>query len=121
MPARPLPKQLPLLERQTIVTGGEIVKRTLVAEENHLTIDLATQLQTPGDLAHFFANFFAADKDLAFTVFTTNTDTALTDALDHHIAIGIINKIARAKEVFNRGVNVVSESGLRDQGESGEK
>ena len=56
-------------------TGGEIIKRPLVAEENHLAVDLATQLQTVSDLAHFgFANFFAADEDLTLTVGATDAD-----------------------------------------------
>ena len=39
-------------------TRSEIIKRLLVAEENHLAADLATQLQTLSDLAHFgFAKF----------------------------------------------------------------
>lgn len=77
-------------------TVGEIIKRPLVAEENHLAVDLATQLQTVSDLAHFgFADFFAADEDLPLTVGATDADTALTDAREHGIAVGVINEIAR--------------------------
>ena len=55
--------------------------------------------------------FVATDKDLALTMGTTNTDTALADAREHRIAVGVINKVARARatEVFNRGVDVVSD------------
>ena len=100
-------------------TGGEIIKRPLVAEENHLAVDLATQLQTASDLAHFgFADFFAADEDLTLTVGATDADTALTDAREHGIAVGVINEIARtgATEVLDRRVDVVSQSGLCRQG-----
>ena len=79
-------------------TVGEIIKRPLVAEENHLAVDLAIQLQTASDLAHFgFADFFAADEDLTLTVGATDadTDTALTDARERGIAGGVINEIAR--------------------------
>ena len=96
-------------------TGGEIIKRPLVAEENHLAVDLATQLQTVSDLAHFdSANFFAADEDLTLTVGATDADTALTDARERGIAGGVINEIARtgAMEVLDRRVDVVSQRGL---------
>ena len=96
-------------------TGGEIIKRPLVAEENHLAVYLATQLQTVRDLAHFgFASFFAADEDLTLTVGATDADTALTDAREHGIAVGVINEIARtgATDVLDRRVDVVSQSGL---------
>ena len=100
-------------------TEGEIIKRPLDAEENHLAVDLATQVRTAGDLAHFgFADFFAADEDLSLTVGATDADTALTDAREHGIALGVINEIARtsATEVLDRRVDVVSQSGLRRQG-----
>ena len=96
-------------------TVGEIIKRPLVAEENHLAVDLATQLQTVSDLAHFgFADFFAADEDLTLTVGATDADTALTDARERGIAGGVINEIARtgAMEALDRRVDVVSQRGL---------
>ena len=62
-------------------TEGEIIQRPLVAEEDHLAVDLATQVRTVGDLAHFgLADFSAADEDLTLTVGATDADTALTDA-----------------------------------------
>ena len=58
-------------------TGGEIIKRPLVAEENHLAVDLATQLQTVSDLAHFgFADFFAAKA--------TNVNSEIYKVLKRH-------------------------------------
>ena len=92
-------------------TVGEIIKRPLVAEENHLAVDLAIQLQTASDLAHFG---FAADEDLTLTVGATDADTALTDARERGIAGGVINEIARtgAMEVLDRRVDVVSQRGL---------
>ena len=96
-------------------TVGEIIKRPLVAEENHLAVDLAIQLRTASDLAHFgFADFFAADEDLTLTVGATDADTALTDARERGIAGGVINEIARtgAMEVLDRRVDVVSQRGL---------
>ena len=79
--------------------------------KNHLAVDLATQLQTVSDLAHFgFADFFTADEDLTLTVGATHANTALTDAQEHGIAVGVINEIARtgATEVLDRRVDVVS-------------
>ena len=96
-------------------TEGEIIKRPLVAEENHLAVDLATQVRTSGDLAHFgFADFFAADEDLTLTVGATDAYTALTDAREHGIAVRVTNEIARtgATEVLDRRVDVVSQGGL---------
>ncbi len=79
--------------------------------KNHLAVDLATQLQTESDLAHFgFADFFNADEDLTLTVGATNANTAHTDAREHGIAAGVINEITRtgATEVLDRRVDVVS-------------
>ena len=105
-------------------TRSEIIKRLLVAEENHLAADLATQLQTLSDLAHFgFANFLAADEDLTLTVGATDADTALTDAREHGIAVGVTNEIARtgATEVLDRRVDVVSQGGLCREGNDGKR
>ena len=58
-------------------TVGEIIKRPLVAEENHLAVDLAIQLQTASDLAHFgFADFFAAKA--------TNVNSEINKVLMRH-------------------------------------
>ena len=101
-------------------TEGEIIQRPLVAEEDHLAVDLATHVRTVGDLAHFgFADFFNADEDLTLTVGATNSNTAHTDAREHGIAVGVTNEIARtgATEVLDRRVDVVSESGLGEERE----
>ena len=91
-------------------TEGEIIKRPLVAEENHLAVDLATQVRTSGDLAHFgFADFFAADEDLTLTVGATDADTALTDAREHGIAVGVTNEMpAPARRKFSIAVSTSS-------------
>ena len=80
---------------------------------------LATQLPAAGDLAHFgFADFCATEKDPALTVGAANTDNGLAEAGECRIAVRTINEVARTRtsKVVNRRVDVVSQSGLRDQG-----
>lgn len=88
--------------------------------KNHLAVNLATRLQAVGDLTHLgFADFFAAAKDLAFTVGAANTGATLANAREYRIAIGIVDEVARTRtaEVFDRRVDVVSESGLGEERE----
>ena len=84
-------------------------------------MNLATQLQAVGDLTHLgFADFFATAKDLAFTVGAANTGATLADAREYRMAIGIVDEVARTRtaEVFDRRVDVVSESGLGEEREN---
>ena len=96
------------------VTRGEILEGALVAEKNHLAIDLATQLQAVGDLVHLgLADALATHVDLTLAVRTTNSDATFTNAGKHRIALGVINKIsgARAAEVIDRCADIVSQRG----------
>ena len=87
--------------------------------KNYLAVNLATQLQAAGDLTDSgFADIFATSKDLVLTLDAANTDTALADAREYRIAMGILNEVSRTRtaEFVNHRVDVVRESGLCDQG-----
>ena len=80
----------------------QILEGALVAEKDHLAVDLTTQLQAVGDLVHLgLADALATHVDLTLAVRTTNSDATFTNAGKHRIAVGVINKIsgARAAEI----------------------
>ena len=63
------------LRTELEVARGEILESALVAEKDHLAVDLTTQLQAVGDLFHLgLADALATHVDLTLAVRTTNSD-----------------------------------------------